>query len=131
MLLDEFGHERLIGPDFGSRAIVYTQISGTDVDGPRGRIKTTARICSCEVGSNVSLFSGLSLPAGTYFLTFASTSPFGGAVVSTLETSPIMEVSVARPLSLAAPEVSAMNGETKELWMQFCEQAARAQSSNH
>lgn len=38
--------------------------------------------------SNVSLFSGLSLPAGTYFLTFASTSPFGGAVVSTLETSP-------------------------------------------
>jgi hypothetical protein len=38
--------------------------------------------------SNVSLFSGLSLPAGTYFLTFASTSPFGGAIVSTLETSP-------------------------------------------
>jgi hypothetical protein len=38
--------------------------------------------------SNVLLFSGLRLPAGTYFLTFASTSPFGGALVSTLETSP-------------------------------------------
>jgi hypothetical protein len=38
--------------------------------------------------SSVSLFSGLKLPAGAYFLTFASTSPFGGALVSTLEASP-------------------------------------------
>jgi hypothetical protein len=35
-----------------------------------------------------------------------------------------MEVCVAGQTSLSATEVNSMNGQTKEVWKQFCEQAA-------
>jgi hypothetical protein len=39
-----------VRPDFWSRAIVYTGITGADVEGSRCRIETPAGTCSCEVG---------------------------------------------------------------------------------